>query len=66
MIKLITKVKVGKVPDYNGKQFGKLQVSNQKLAEQVGKQIHIIVLAFEINNPEEENRMHKIYNDLVE
>ena len=66
MIKILTKLKVGKVPDYNGTKFGKLQISNKKLAEKVGKDLHVIVLAFEVGNPTEEERMNLIYNSIVE
>lgn len=40
-IELSSELKVGSVPDYNGKKYGKLQITSQKLAVLVGKKVRV-------------------------
>ena len=66
MIKILTELTVGKVPEYNEKRFGKLQISNQKLADRVGKKMHVVVIACDVGDEEGEKRLQKIYRNLKE
>jgi len=49
MIKLNTRLTVGKVPEYNGKQYGKLSVSSQKLACKIEEKLPVIIFVLEEN-----------------
>lgn len=44
MIELKSILKVGKVPDFENKKFGKLQISSQKIAHLIGKRVFVTVL----------------------
>jgi len=47
MFELNAHPKVGSVPDFNGKKYGKIQITSQKLAQHAGDNLYIILLVFE-------------------
>lgn len=50
-IHLKSTLTVGKVPEYNNKKYGKIQISSQDLAEYIGKKFFVEVI-IHINDDE--------------
>lgn len=38
------KVTIGKIPEFNGKKYGKIQISSPKLADYVGKKVNVRII----------------------
>lgn len=58
-LKLESRLKVGRVPAYNGKQYGKLTISSYKLFPYVGKLVKVKVIVENVSerfgyNPNDE------------
>jgi len=47
MIKTMRYTKIGKIPAYNGADYGKIQISSKQLAKYVGRQMHICLIIYE-------------------
>lgn len=53
MIKIKTDTKIGKAPDFFGKQLGKIQITSTKLADLVGKRMTVVIQVLDENEAKE-------------
>jgi len=50
MLKLQRTIKINKVPDYNEKRYGKIQIVSTKLAELSGKYVDVEIIVYDEND----------------